>query len=211
MTTILITAGPTYEPIDPVRFIGNRSSGKQGITIAKAFAEKNYTVNLIIGPVENILLENLSNYIKIIKVNTAEEMLAASLKYIDCDIAIHCAAVSDFRPKNISPVKIKKDSAISLNDIEFVENPDILANFCSHKNRPKIVIGFTAETNNLIKNAKKKLIKKGCDYIIANNVSNGKVFGQDKNKVFVISKNSIEEWPEMTKLEIGKKLVEKFL
>lgn len=206
---ILITAGPTFEPIDPVRFIGNRSSGKQGVAIAKAFAEKGCDVNLIIGPVESRLLENLPKNIKISKVRTAREMLTASLKCINCDIAIHCAAVSDFRPKEAFKEKVKKGSGISLNDIEFVENPDILATFCSHKNRPKIVIGFAAETTDLIKNAKKKIQKKGCDYIIANDVSGGRVFGEEENKVFVIGKDSVEEWDKMSKLDVGKKLTEK--
>ena len=208
---ILITAGPTFEPIDPVRFIGNRSSGKQGIAIAKAFAEKDCEVHLVIGPVESRLLENLPKNIQISKVRTAREMLAESLKYIDCDIAVHCAAVSDFRPKEVFKEKVKKGSGISLNDIEFVENPDILATFSQHKKRPKIVIGFAAETTNLIENAKKKIAKKGCDYIMANNVSGGKVFGEDENKVFMIGKDSVEEWEKMSKEDVGKKLAERFL
>jgi len=208
---ILITAGPTYEPIDPVRFIGNRSSGKQGIGIAKAFAKKDCEVHLILGPVDESLITNLPKNIYISKVRTAREMLEESLKHIECDIAVHCAAVSDFRPKNVFKEKVKKDSGISLNDIEFVENPDILATFCNHKNRPKIVIGFAAETTNLIENAKKKIKKKGCDYIIANNVSGGKVFGENENKVFVVGKDSVEEWDKMTKEDVGKKLAEKFL
>lgn len=211
MKKILITAGPTFEPIDPVRFIGNRSSGKQGIGIAKAFAEKGCDVHLILGPVESRLIENLPNNIHISKVRTAREMLAESLKYIDCDVAVHCAAVSDFRPKNVFTEKVKKGSGISLNDIEFVENPDILATFCNHKNRPKIVIGFAAETTNLIENAKKKIKKKGCDYIIANNVSGGKVFGEDENKVFVVGHDSVEEWDKMSKEDVGRKLAERFL
>lgn len=205
---VLITAGPTYEPIDPVRFIGNRSSGKQGIGIAKAFAEDEYEVFLIVGPINENLLENLPSNIHITKVNTAQEMLNESLKYINSDIAIHTAAVSDFRPEKVYDFKIKKGGEVSFNDIKFVENADILATFANHQNRPKIVIGFAAETNDLIENARKKLVKKNCDYIIANDVSNGKAFGKDKNKVYIVGKNGVEETDEMDKFLIGKKILE---
>lgn len=205
---VLITAGPTYEPIDPVRFIGNKSSGKQGIGVAKAFAEAGYEVFLVAGPINDSLLDNLPDNIHISRVNTAQEMLDESLKHIDSDIAIHTAAVSDFRPEKVYDFKIKKGGEVSFNDIKFVENADILATFANHKNRPKIVIGFAAETNDLIENAKKKLAKKNCDYIIANDVSNGKGFGKDKNKVYIVSKNGVEETEEMDKYLIGKKILE---
>lgn len=205
---VLITAGPTFEPIDPVRFIGNRSSGKQGIGVAKAFAEAGYDVFLVVGPINENLLENLPKNIHIFKVNTAQEMCDESLKHINCDVAVHTAAVSDFRPEKVYESKIKKDSGMTLNDIKFVENVDILATFCNHINRPKVVIGFAAETNDLIENAKKKLLKKNCDFVIANDVSNGKGFGKDKNKVFIVSKNGVIETDEMDKYLIGKKIVE---
>lgn len=194
--------------IDPVRFIGNRSSGKQGISIAKVFAEAGCEVYLVVGPVNENLLENLPSNIHISRVNTAQEMLDESLKYINCDVAIHTAAVSDFRPEKVYDFKIKKGECITLNDINFVENADILATFANHQNRPKIVIGFAAKTNNLIENAKKKLAKKNCDYIIANDVSNGKIFGKDKNKVYIVSKDGVEETEEMDKYLIGKKILE---
>lgn len=205
---VLITAGPTFEPIDPVRFIGNKSSGKQGIGLAKAFAEIGYDVFLVVGPINENLLENLPKNIHISKVNTAQEMCDAALKHIDCDVAIHAAAVSDFRPEKVYDFKIKKGGDITLNDIKFVENIDILATFANHQNRPKLVIGFAAETENLIENAKKKLIKKNCDFVIANDVSNGKGFGKDKNKVFIVGKNEIIETEEMDKYLIGKKIAE---
>ncbi len=205
---VLITAGPTYEPIDPVRFIGNKSSGKQGIGVAKAFAEAGYEVFLVVGPINDSLLDNLPDNIHIGRVNTAQEMLDESLKHIDSDIAIHTAAVSDFRPEKVYDFKIKKGGEVSFNDIKFVENADILATFANHQNRPKIVIGFAAETNDLIENAKKKLAKKNCDYIVANDVSNGKGFGKDKNKVYIVSKNGVEETEEMDKYLIGKKILE---
>ncbi len=205
---VLITAGPTYEPIDPVRFIGNKSSGKQGIGVAKAFAEAGYEVFLVVGPINDSLLDNLPDNIHVGRVNTAQEMLDESLKHIDSDIAIHTAAVSDFRPEKVYDFKIKKGGEVSFNDIKFVENADILATFANHQNRPKIVIGFAAETNDLIENAKKKLAKKNCDYIVANDVSNGKGFGKDKNKVYIVSKNGVEETEEMDKYLIGKKILE---
>lgn len=205
---VLITAGPTYEPIDPVRFIGNRSSGKQGIGVATAFAEAGYDVYLIVGPINENLLENLPKNIHITKINTAIEMLNESLKYIDCDVAIHTAAVADYRPEKVYDHKIKKDGNVSLNDIKLVENPDILATFSNHPNRPKIVVGFAAETNDLIENAKKKLAKKGCDYVVANDVSNGKGFEKDINKVYIVSKDNIEETSEVSKYLIGKKVLE---
>ena len=206
--TLLLTAGPTYEPIDPVRFIGNRSSGKQGIAVAKVFAEEGFKVYLVVGPVNEYLLKDLPDSVEVIRVQTAREMLEASLQHIDVDIAIHTAAVSDYRPETIFDHKIKKGSGITLNDVKFVENPDILATFSKHPNRPKLVIGFAAETNNLIENAKAKLDKKGCDYIIANDVSNGKGFGKDVNKLYIVSKNNIVETEETDKYLTVKKLLE---
>lgn len=206
--TLLLTAGPTYEPIDPVRFIGNRSSGKQGIAVAKVFAEEGFKVYLVVGPVNEYLLKDLPDSVEVIRVQTAREMLEASLQHINVDIAIHTAAVSDYRPETIFDHKIKKGSGITLNDVKFVENPDILATFSKHPNRPKLVIGFAAETNNLIENAKAKLDKKGCDYIIANDVSNGKGFGKDVNKLYIVSKNNIVETEETDKYLTVKKLLE---
>ncbi|GMO61111.1 MAG: hypothetical protein Ta2D_06970 [Rickettsiales bacterium] len=208
MKKILITAGPTYEPIDPVRFIGNRSSGKQGIAIAKVFAENNWEVDLVVGPVSELLLQDLPTNIKIHKVNTALDMLDTALKYINVDVAIHNAAVSDYRVENPSPVKMKKDEGYNFANLKFVENPDILNTFGHHPNRPKIVIGFAAETNDLIENGKRKLLKKNADFIMVNDVSNDKVFGKDKNKLYIISKDKVEETEELDKYLIAEKVFE---
>jgi phosphopantothenoylcysteine decarboxylase/phosphopantothenate--cysteine ligase len=207
--TVLVTAGPTYEPIDPVRFIGNRSSGKQGIAIAKVFAENGYKVFLVVGPVNSDLLKNLDKNITIEKVNTAEEMLVACLKYIaECDIAVHSAAVSDYRPKEVQKTKIKKGDGFDFNAIEFVENADILSTFGHHENRPKILIGFAAETQDVVENGQKKLEKKNADYIIANDVSGGRVFGEDNNRITIISKTGqAVEFAEMSKEDVGRELL----
>ena len=207
MKTVLVTAGPTYEPIDPVRFIGNRSSGKQGLAIAKIFALNFFKVKLIIGPVNENLLLNLPQNITLFKVNTAIEMYEKCIKNINCDIAIHTAAVADFRVKNISSIKIKKEDGFNIKNIEFIENPDILYSFGNSKNRPKILIGFAAETDNFIENGKKKLVKKKCDFIIVNDVFNGKVFNENTNQVIILGKNNyIEKTEKLDKNIIAKKV-----
>ena len=207
--TVLITAGPTYEAIDPVRFIGNRSSGKQGVAIANLFEKNGFNVILIVGPISEFILKKISKNIKIIKINTALEMYNQSINYIGkCDIAIHTAAVADYRPEKSFSHKIKKDDNFNFNSIKFVENPDILSTFGNSPNRPKVVIGFAAETDDIIENAKKKLVKKNCDYIFANNVSGGKIFGEDTNKVYIICKDYILETKRVKKTTIAKKLFE---
>jgi phosphopantothenoylcysteine decarboxylase/phosphopantothenate--cysteine ligase len=208
MKKVLITAGPTFEPIDPVRFIGNRSSGKQGIALANAFFKDGYEVFLILGPIDKSVADTVNKGIHIENIFTADDMLKAALKYMDCDVAVHCAAVSDFKPEKMYSSKIKKGEGITLNSINFIENVDILATFCNLKNRPKLVIGFAAETDNLIENAKKKLIKKGCDFVIANDVSNGKGFGKDTNQIVIVGKNNVEEFNEMSKNEVAEKIVD---
>jgi phosphopantothenoylcysteine decarboxylase/phosphopantothenate--cysteine ligase len=208
MKKVLVTAGPTFEPIDPVRFIGNRSSGKQGTAIANVFAKNGYEVFLVLGPVDEAIVNGLEKNIKVTRVFTAQEMLEASLKNIECDVAIHCAAVSDYRPEKISPSKIKKGEGISFNSINFIENVDILATFCGAEKRPKLVIGFAAETDNLIENAKKKLAKKKCDYIIANDVSNGRGFGKNTNQIVIVGKDFVEEFEEMDKNLVAQKVME---
>jgi phosphopantothenoylcysteine decarboxylase/phosphopantothenate--cysteine ligase len=208
MKKILITAGPTFEPIDPVRFIGNRSSGKQGVALANAFFKNGYEVFLILGPIDKYVEDGLEKGIHVDKIFTAEEMLNAALKYMDCDVAVHCAAVSDYKPEKAYSSKIKKGEGVTLNSINFIENVDVLATFCKAKNRPKLVIGFAAETDDLIENAKKKLAKKGCDYIIANDVSGGKAFGKDTNQIVIVGKDRIEEFEEMSKEKVAEKVVE---
>ncbi|MFK7839061.1 MAG: phosphopantothenoylcysteine decarboxylase [Bdellovibrionales bacterium] len=197
----LVTAGPTFEPIDPVRFIGNRSSGKQGYAIAKALSENGFDVELISGPTN---LPNI-NGVNMTRIETAKEMLNKVQKALPVDVAIFCAAVADWAPV-YQDQKIKKDGG-SLN-LTFEENPDILKTIATSKNRPKLVIGFAAETQNLLENAKKKRQKKNCDWILANDVSEN-VFGNDKNHVYLIGEDEQQDWQVMSKIEIAEKLAQK--
>lgn len=205
---VIITAGGTYEPIDPVRFIGNYSSGKQGIAIAEEFYNLGAEVLLIAGNIKESI--NLPNK-NIIKVKTADEMLKAVEKNLKAtDIFIGTAAVADFRPKNIASQKIKKSAGTSLKNLELTENVDILKTIGNHKQRPKIVIGFAAESDDLIQNAKTKLKEKNCDFILANNIEDGEVFGSDYNQITLLGrKGGVEKWERVTKKEVAKKLVTK--
>ncbi len=180
----LVTAGPTNEYIDPVRFITNKSSGKQGYELAKSFAKKGFETTLISGPTN---LEINSN-IKLIKVETVDEMLRAAKENLPTDVAIFSAAVADFKIKKFENLKIKKKNNISL---ELEKNFDILNYISKHNSlRPKLVIGFAAETDNIKNNAKKKLIEKNCDWIIANDVSNKSIgFDSDFNEVSIFYKD----------------------
>ena len=183
---VLVTAGPTHEYLDDIRFIGNRSSGKQGAEIAKCLHKLEADVTLIIGPV-NLELSSLS---KVIKVETAIQMNDAVTKSGPFDIAICAAAVSDWRPKKKSKTKIKKKVGKKPPIVELVENPDILRNICIGKDRPDLVIGFAAETNDLLLNARLKLKNKGCDWIVANRVSaESNNMGGEENQVIIIKKN----------------------
>ena len=202
-----VTAGPTYEAIDPVRFIGNHSSGKQGYAIAEALRDAGADVTLIAGPT------NLKDPqgIKTIHVTSATEMLDASLERIKSDIAICTAAVSDWRSAQPAGQKIKKQTGAGAPTLALTENPDILAAVSKHTNRPALVIGFAAETQEVEKNAKEKLLKKGCDWIIANEISaTNPVFGQDTNTASLITRNGVEDsWKTQTKVDIARKIVEK--
>ena len=204
----LVTAGPTYEPIDPVRFIGNRSSGKQGIAIANQLDDLGLHVTLVTGPTH----QQISNNINTIRVNTATEMLSACRDSLPVDVAVCAAAVCDWTIMSPSKNKIKKHTN-QKPEIDLTLAPDILDNIANAGNqRPKLVVGFAAETNNLISNAKKKLVQKNCDWIIANNVlDNPDVFGGENNKINLISKSCIEEWPKKSKDEIAKLLSIKIL
>ena len=201
----LITAGPTYEAIDPVRFIGNKSSGKQGVAIAKSLYNLGAKVTLIIGPNN----ENIPSGINVINIISAEEMLKEVKKIKNADIAICSAAVSDWKIDNPSKIKIKKSS--SKPKIKLIANPDILASIAKRDiNRPKLVIGFAAETNDLISNAQKKLKDKNCDWIIANDVlKNPDVFGGANNKITFITENKMEKWKKTNKNIIADKLAKK--
>jgi phosphopantothenoylcysteine decarboxylase/phosphopantothenate--cysteine ligase len=201
----LVTAGPTHEAIDPVRFIGNYSSGKQGYAIARALKAAGADVTLISGPTN---LDAPSG-INIINVKTADEMLKACEQALPADIGIFTAAVSDWRIAQQSDQKIKKQDGKSPT-LQLSENPDILKTICAHKNRPALTIGFAAETEKLHDNAKAKRLKKGCDWIVANEISvENPVFGQDHNRVSLISAERSEDWKPMDKSEIAEKLVEK--
>lgn len=200
---VIVTAGPTFEPIDPVRFIGNRSSGKQGYAIAKAMQNAGHDVTLISGPT---CLPDIAG-ITMTRIETAKEMLNAAQNALPADIAICVAAVADWAPE-YTDQKIKKGSGEP--HIKLTENPDILKTIANHENRPKLVIGFAAETENLLDNAKAKLAKKSCDWILANDVSgtNGQnVFGTDENHVYLVTNSKQDNWQAMSKSAIAEKLV----
>ena len=199
---ILITAGPTREAIDPVRYISNHSSGKQGYALAEAAAKAGADVTLISGPVS--LPKPFG--VKIIDVQTADEMLAACEKSLPVDAAVCVAAVADWKVASPALQKIKKDKSGVTPTLSFAENPDILQTISKSKLRPQVVVGFAAETENVIENAKAKLTKKACDLIIANDVSEG-VFGADKNVVHLVSKSGVETWPQLSKAEVATRVV----
>jgi len=203
----LVTAGPTHEYIDPVRYISNRSSGKQGHEIAKSLKKNGFETTLISGPTN---LEPISG-INQINVNSAEEMFKAVLNCLPTDVAIFSAAVSDFKIKNKEKYKIKKKESMNL-DLE--KNIDILSHISKHNSlRPKLVIGFAAETNNLNEHAKKKLTEKNCDWIIANDVSDNAIgFGSDFNEVSIFYKNmQYEKLPKMKKTFLADNIVKKVI
>ncbi|MCM5559735.1 bifunctional phosphopantothenoylcysteine decarboxylase/phosphopantothenate--cysteine ligase CoaBC [Pleomorphomonas sp. JP5] len=200
---VLVTSGPTIEPIDPVRFITNRSSGKQGHAVAAAAARAGARVTLISGPVS--IPDPLG--VDIVRVETAREMLAAVLAALPSDVAVMTAAVSDWRPAEVAPQKIKK-SAGDPAPLSFIENPDVLATLGHDAQRPKIVVGFAAETTDIEANAARKLATKGADYIVANDVSPaGGVFGSDLNSVRVLSAAGIDVWPTLSKDEVAERLI----
>lgn len=207
----IVTAGATYEAIDPVRFLGNRSSGKQGYAIAEELANAGAKVTLISG--QTALPAPIG--VDFVQVTSALEMLAAVEENLPADITVCAAAVADFRPKTVAKNKIKKTAGVIPEAIELIENPDILKTIAAHKNRPKLVIGFAAETENLwenlLKNASEKLARKGCDWILANDVAGGKVFEEDANEITFIDKKNTEQWQKMSKKEVAKKLVEKIM
>ena len=200
----LITSGPTREMIDPVRYISNESSGKQGHAIAKAIFDLGAKTTLISGPT------SIPNPVgpTIVKVKTAAEMSDVCESLLPTDIAVCAAAVGDYKISNTSPEKIKKSgNKIS---IELEENPDILSRISKRNSkRPKLVIGFAAETENLIFNAELKLKEKGCDWILANDISNEKVIGKNDNKVHFISRDEKIEWNSMSKIDVAKQLSKK--
>ena len=202
--TALVTSGPTFESIDPVRFIGNRSSGKQGHAIATALAQAGANVTLVTGPVA---LKDPAN-VKTIHVESAAEMLKACESSLPVDIAVCAAAVSDWTPAEAQSHKIKKRGDKSPPDLKLKENPDILKTIAGHKKRPRVVVGFAAETENLLENAKEKLARKGCDMLLANDVGAEKVFGAQENHVYLVTHKTAQEWPKSGKDEVARRLVQ---
>lgn len=206
---IIVTSGPTHEPIDPVRYLANRSSGKQGHAIATSLARLGAKVTLISGPVSIPDPQGVET----IHVETARDMLEKVEQSLPADAAIFVAAVADWRSAEIAAQKIKKHKGHADPVIKMIENPDILATIGHSTNRPKLVIGFAAETDNLIHNAQKKLKKKGADLIVANDVSNtengNSVMGGDNNTIVLLDGNNIEKWPSMSKQDVAEKLSKK--
>lgn len=197
----IVTAGPTIEAIDPVRFLSNRSSGKQGYAIASALAQAGADVTLVSGP--TALSAPLG--VRMERVESAAEMLKACEAALPADVAVMVAAVADWRPANRAEKKIKK-AANGAPPIALEENPDILATLSKPgRKRPKLVIGFAAETEKVEEHARAKIAKKGCDWIVANDVS-GDVMGGDQNQVLLITRDSAEAWPRMAKEEVAQRL-----
>lgn len=203
--TAIVTSGPTHEPIDPARYIGNRSSGKQGHAIAAALAKRGVVVTLVTGPVS---LPDPKN-VRVERVRTAEEMLKASLSALPADIAVCAAAVADWRVSHIYDKKLKKSEHLPP-ILSLSETQDILKTLAHHPTmRPKLVIGFAAETNNVKEYAKAKRISKGADWILANPVSATEGFEADTNTITMITKDSEEDWDCMMKTDIAERLADK--
>jgi phosphopantothenoylcysteine decarboxylase / phosphopantothenate---cysteine ligase len=202
---VLITAGPTREAIDPVRYISNYSSGKQGYALAAAAVALGAETILVSGPVDLPIPPG----VQMIPVTSAVEMLAASERELPCDIAIFTAAVADWRVAQEKDQKIKKDGG-GIPNLQLVENPDILQAIAKRASkRPALVVGFAAETENLLDNARAKLKKKGCDLIVANDVSKERgVFGEDHNTVQLVSTSGVESWAPMSKQEVARRLMQ---
>ena len=198
----LVTSGPTHEAIDPVRYLANRSSGKQGHAIALACARLGAEVTLVSGPTAQADPAGVS----VVRIESAEEMLAACMAALPVDVAVCAAAVSDWRPVSPREQKIKKDGAAP--ELALAENPDILAGLSAAGNRrPGLVVGFAAETESVVENARAKLARKGCDWIVANDVSPATgAIGGDDNTVHLITAESVEDWPTMSKGAVAERL-----
>lgn len=205
---IVVTSGPTHEPIDPVRYIANRSSGKQGHAIAAALARLGADVRLVSGPVT---IPDPAG-VTVTRVETARQMLAAVEAALPADAGIFVAAVADWRTDGEAGQKIKKEPGKGPPALQMVENPDILATIGHHARRPGLIVGFAAETQDVVANARVKLAKKGADLIVANDVSHDSgvnaagVMGGDRNRVKIVSAGGVEDWPEMDKDEVAARL-----
>ena len=202
----LITAGPTHEPIDPVRYIANRSSGKQGYAIAEAIAGLGAETLLVSGPVNLPDPEG----VRVIRVETALEMAAACEEALPSQIAIMTAAVADWRTKESAQKKIKKNSNNTPTSLELTENPDILAGLVAHTLRPDLIVGFAAETEQVMDHARAKFTRKGCDWLMANNVSpDTGVMGGDFNTIHFLTQTSEESWEMLSKQDVALRLADK--
>jgi phosphopantothenoylcysteine decarboxylase/phosphopantothenate--cysteine ligase len=203
---IIVTSGPTHEPIDPVRYIANRSSGSQGTAIANALSSLGARVSFITGPARADLPEGCD----IIRVETAREMLDAVQNALPCDGAVFAAAVADWRMKNATGSKIKKNASGDIPVLDFTENPDILATVSQmKKDRPTLIVGFAAETDDVLKNATAKRIRKQCDWIVANDVSpETGIMGGTENDVTLITADGPIDWPRMSKDAVAQKLAQ---
>ncbi|MDA8232461.1 MAG: bifunctional phosphopantothenoylcysteine decarboxylase/phosphopantothenate--cysteine ligase CoaBC [Magnetospirillum sp.] len=202
----LVTSGPTVEPIDPVRFIANRSSGKQGHAIAAALARLGAGVTLVSGPVA---LADPAG-VRVVRVETAAEMLEACRAALPADVAVCAAAVADWTVANRSAGKRRKQAGAPPPVIELAPNPDILATLAAGPQRPRLLVGFAAETENVVGNAVEKRARKGCDWIVANDVSAGTgAFGGDANTVHLVTASGVEDWPALPKTEVARRLAER--
>jgi phosphopantothenoylcysteine decarboxylase/phosphopantothenate--cysteine ligase len=202
---MLVTAGPTHEPIDPVRYLANRSSGKQGVAIAAALADLGAAVTLVLGPTH----EAVPPGIGVSRVGTAREMLAAVEAALPADAAVFAAAVADWRVADESARKIKKDGSGACPSLRFVENPDILHTVAHLPpgRRPGLVVGFAAETDDVEANARVKRARKGCDWIVANDVSPATgIMGGDENAAILVTETGAEAWPRLSKTETARRL-----
>jgi phosphopantothenoylcysteine decarboxylase / phosphopantothenate---cysteine ligase len=202
----LVTSGPTREPIDPVRYISNHSSGKQGHAIAAALAGLGAETVMVSGPTQ----EPAPAGVRLVAIETAAQMLAACEAALPVDVAVMAAAVADWRIERVAAQKLKKDGT-GPPTLVLAENPDILATIAGRANdRPALVIGFAAETQDIIANARAKRLRKGCDWILANDVSPGSgTFGGDRNTIHLVDTDGVEDWPVMTKTEVADRLAQR--
>ena len=203
---VIVTSGPTHEPIDPVRYIANRSSGAQGTAIAAALHEMGAKVTFVTGPA----LVPPPKGVTVVAVETAAQMLAAVNAALPADVAVMAAAVADWRVANEGSQKMKKDGTGKMPALEFAENPDILATLSRSDQRPRLVVGFAAETEKVLEHATAKRLRKGCDWIVANDVSPATgIMGGRENAVTLLTESGAEEWPRMPKEEVARHLARK--
>jgi len=200
---VLVTSGPTHEPIDPVRYIANRSSGAQGTALAAALRDLGARVTFVTGPAS----VPPPTGVEVVRVETAREMMAAVQAALPADAAVMAAAVADWRVANAGVQKMKKDGSGKAPALDFAENPDILATVSKGADRPRLVVGFAAETESVVDHATSKRARKGCDWIVANDVSPATgIMGGAENAVVLITAEGAEEWPRMGKDEVARRL-----